>query len=337
MANNKHVYHVCGSPTSEFFHELSLVYAKNTILPKGWKEDFIVIEPSGSWRTGHSLSQLSDARASKEIINDLHKGSFIVPHLFCYEGMTACRDFFEKKLSFKMIGSPGSVMALAADKNRTRQCVVQNGVNIADGGLTSEIDVQLLSFPIIIKPNKQDNSVGLTMVTRPNELQRAIELAEAADISVLAEKYIHGREIRVAVLETTKGYLIPPIIEYLVTPQNPIRTTSDKLEIDTMGKPQDQALSTPVKMVCPADIDCDLYEVIRSQALSAHKAIGARHYSLFDFRIEHGSNRPFFLEAGLFWSFSNAAMITKMLRAGSMDIPSIIKDVWECSDFVGEH
>ena len=337
MANNKHVYHVCGSPTSEFFHELSLIYAKNTILPKGWKEDFIVIEPSGSWRTGHSLSQLSDARASKEIINDLHKGSFIVPHLFCYEGMTACRDFFEKKLSFKMIGSPGSVMALAADKNRTRQCVVQNGVNIADGGLTSEIDVQLLSFPIIIKPNKQDNSVGLTMVTRPNELQRAIELAEASDISVLAEKYIHGREIRVAVLETSKGYLIPPIIEYLVTPQNPIRTTSDKLEIDTMGKPQDQALSTPVKMVCPADIDCDLYEEIRSQALSAHKALGARHYSLFDFRIEHGSNRPFFLEAGLFWSFSNAAMITKMLRAGSMDIPSIIKDVWECSDFVGEH
>ena len=96
MADNKHVYHVCGSPTSEFFHELSLIYAKNTILPKGWKEDFIVIEPNGSWRIGHSLSQLSDARASKEIINNLHKGSLIVPHLFCYEGMTACRDFFEK-------------------------------------------------------------------------------------------------------------------------------------------------------------------------------------------------------------------------------------------------
>ena len=59
-----------------------------------------------------------------------------------------------------MIGSSGSVMGLAADKNRTRECVAQNGVNIADGGLTSEIDVQSLSLPIIIKPNKQDNSVG---------------------------------------------------------------------------------------------------------------------------------------------------------------------------------
>ena len=107
---------------------------------------------------------MSDARASSEIINNLQKGSVIVPHLFCYEGMTECRDFFEKILSFKMIGAPGSVMALAADKNRTRNCVVQNGVNIADGGLISEIDVQLLSFPIIIKPNKQDNSVGLTIL-----------------------------------------------------------------------------------------------------------------------------------------------------------------------------
>ncbi len=336
MTDDKHVYHVCGSPTSEFFYELSLIYAKNTILPKGWKEDFIVIEPNGGWRIGHSLSKLSDAKASTEIINNLHKGSLIVPHLFCYQGMTACRDFFEKKLLFKMIGSSGSVMALAADKNRTRECVVQNGVNIAEGGLISEIDVQSLSFPIIIKPNKQDNSVGLTMVTRPKELQAAIELAETFDISVLAEKYIDGREIRVAVLETPEGYFIPPIIEYLVTPQNPIRITSDKLKIDTKGKPQDQALSTPVKMVCPADIDCDLYKEIRSQALSAHKALGARHYSLFDFRIERGSNRPFFLEAGLFWSFSNAGMITKMLRAGRMDIPSIIKDVWECRDFVNK-
>ena len=336
MTDVKHVYHVCGSPTSEFFHDLSLIYAKNTILPKGWTEDFIVIEPYGGWRIGHSLSQLSEAKGSKEIINVLHKGALIVPDLFCYKGMTECRDFFEKKLLFKMIGSSGSVMGLAADKNRTRECVAQNGVNIADGGLTSEIDVRSLSLPIIIKPNKQDNSVGLTMVTRPNELRDAIELAETFDISVLAEKYIDGREIRVAVLETSAGYFIPPIIEYLVTPQNPIRITSDKLKIDTAGKPQDQALSTPVKMICPADIDSDLYEEIRSQALSAHKALGARHYSLFDFRIERTSNRPVFLEAGLFWSFSNAGMITKMLRAGSMDIPSIIKDVWECGDFPSE-
>ena len=329
MSFRKHVYHVCGSPTSQFFYDLSLIYAQDTYLPSGWKEEFIVIGPDGRWRIGGSLSQLSQARAPRAVIRDLRRDAIVVPHLFCFQGMTKYRNFFENVLGYQMVGSSGEVMGIAANKELSRKRVQKHGVNIADGGLTTEIDVYGLQLPIVIKPNKEDNSVGLSLVTIENEIDKAIKSAEVYSGAVIAEQYIPGRELRIAVIETSRGYLIPPIIEYLVNAKNPIRKTSDKLKINPNGNPETQAEAPSVEMVCPASLDCSLYSGLRDQAIHAHKALGARDYSLFDFRIQEGTGLPFFLEAGLFWSFSKAGMITKMLQASDLEIEKLIGEIWD--------
>jgi D-alanine-D-alanine ligase len=83
-----------------------------------------------------------------------------------------------------------------------------------------------------------------------------------------------------------------------------------------------------LETICPAVVDDKLKNKIISSAILAHKSIGARHYSLFDFRIDERTNEPIFLEAGLFWSFSKASMISKMLLAGGQDLVKIIDKVW---------
>ena len=329
MPSHKYVYHVCGSPTSKFFYDLSLIYARNTFVPSGWEEHFIVVEPDGKWRIGNSLRHLSRKSTPQKIIAGLHRKAIVVPHLFCLEGMTTYRKFFEEILCYQVVGSSGDVMAVAADKNLSRQRVKSHGVQIAGGGLTSEIDVHSLQLPIIIKPNTEDNSVGLSMITKASDIDNAIKHAKAFGGAVLAEQYISGREIRIAVIETSSGYFVPPIIEYLVSAQNPIRRTSDKLKLNRSGQPENQVQSTPIEMVCPAHLDAFLQKRLSDQAIRAHKALGARDYSLFDFRIHDGSDIPYFLEAGLFWSFSEAGMITKMLRASDLPIEDLIGEIWD--------
>ena len=128
MSPEKQVYHVCGSPTSRFFYDLSLIYARETFVPAGWNEKFIVVEPNGKWRTGDSLSRLSKNREPQAVIAEMSKDSIVVPHLFCYKGMTEYRNFFENILGYKLIGSSGDVMATAADKNLCRKKVQKQGV-----------------------------------------------------------------------------------------------------------------------------------------------------------------------------------------------------------------
>src|SRR5262245_55196027 len=60
--------------------------------------------------------------------------------------------------------------------------------------------IQRLGFPLIVKPNEEGSTVGLTVVQKSDELRPAIALAERHGNEILIEEYIAGRELSVAVL-----------------------------------------------------------------------------------------------------------------------------------------
>ena len=61
---SKKVYHICGSPTSDFFFELSMIYSRGVICPPGWKQSFIVIKPNNKWFCGENLDLLTSRAVS---------------------------------------------------------------------------------------------------------------------------------------------------------------------------------------------------------------------------------------------------------------------------------
>ena len=61
-------------------------------------------------------------------------------------------------------------------------------------------------------------------------------------------------------------------------------------------------------------------------ARTAHRALGCRHYSLFDFRIDP-EGRPWFLEAGLYCSFSPGSVVAVMAAAAGMDVTTLFAEV----------
>lgn len=57
-----------------------------------------------------------------------------------------------------------------------------------------------LKFPILIKPNNQGSSIGITLVSSMKELSKAIDIAFSYNDDILIEKFIKGKEYTVTIL-----------------------------------------------------------------------------------------------------------------------------------------
>ena len=55
-----------------------------------------------------------------------------------------------------------------------------------------------------------------------------------------------------------------------------------------------------------------------------HDALGCRHYSLFDFRIDP-TGQPWFLEAGLYCSFARSSVIATMARGVGTEVDELFR------------
>ncbi|CAK0867112.1 unnamed protein product [Prorocentrum cordatum] len=155
-------------------------------------------------------------------------------------------------------------------------------------------------------------SMGITLFTGKDgqSLEEALDTAFSFDSEVLCERYIPlGREVRCAVLEGEDGSLeLLPCLEYFLSEESPIRASNDKLVTDSRGVP---VTVTTGGRKCPADIDDVLREKLRHLAVSSHKALGCRDYSLYDVRIDP-QGEPYFLEACLYCSFAPKSVIVGM-------------------------
>ncbi|MEO5656781.1 MAG: D-alanine--D-alanine ligase, partial [Nitrospiria bacterium] len=55
-------------------------------------------------------------------------------------------------------------------------------------------------YPVVVKPNDEGSSVGVSIVRQPSELAAALETAFHYDRRVLIEGYVAGKEIQVGIL-----------------------------------------------------------------------------------------------------------------------------------------
>src|SRR6185437_10375490 len=101
-------------------------------------------------------------------------------------------------------GSNHIASAAAMDKDLSKRLFRAAGVPTADWLMapvsTEEVE-RSLGWPVIVKPNKQGSTVGLTVVRDRAALAGAIELARRYDDEVMIERFVPGRELTVGILE----------------------------------------------------------------------------------------------------------------------------------------
>jgi len=169
-------------------------------------------------------------------------------------------------------GYEGSLLAM--DKDISKQLMVKNNiltppwitVDVESHGLNEEIGA--IGFPCAIKPCGCGSSVGVTMVKREDELDRAIGCVKKYERYALVEKMIEGREFSVGIL----GSKALPAIE--IIPNEGFYDYKNKYQ---------QGLT---KEICPAGITDDIASRLENTALLVHKALRLGDYSRIDFMLD---------------------------------------------------
>jgi D-alanine-D-alanine ligase len=169
-----------------------------------------------------------------------------------------------------------------------------------------------------------DNSLGVTKVSRPGEFGAALTAAFDQGEQVLVEAYVElGREVRCGIIVRGGELIALPLEEYDVDPvTKPIRSYDDKI-----SRSPDGDLTLVAKQSTRAwlvDPDDPITDRVAQLAKLAHRALGCRHYSLFDFRIDP-SGQPWFLEAGLYCSFARQSVISVMAQAAGIALPELFE------------
>jgi D-alanine-D-alanine ligase len=128
---------------------------------------------------------------------------------------------------------------------------------------------QALGYPLVVKPNKQGSTIGLTIVKSAQDLNAAIELAYRYGDEVMVEKFIAGRELTVGVLKDRAlgvGEIIPQRAEIF----------------DYESKYQEGG----AQEIFPAELTAEQTAIVRDLALKAHRALKLQDYSRSDFRLD---------------------------------------------------
>jgi D-alanine-D-alanine ligase len=322
-----------GSAVDDFHADLSRLYAAACLDALAGSADYLIqvadVAPDGSWRFPAQLSvaaiEQAPAMTLVEAVSHIQALDVdaMIPQMFCIPGMTSYRALFDD-LGVPYLGNPGDVMAVGVDKVKTRRIVAAAGVAVPAAEVLRRGQRPSLSFPVVVKPVDADNSVAVSLARDPDEYDTAASLALAHSSSVLVETYIElGREVRCGIIVRDGDLICLPLEEYAVNAsRKPIRTTDDKVARTASGDLYLVA-KDPAKAWIVADDDV-LTRRVWEAARRCHQAMGCRHYSLFDFRIDQDGH-PWFLEAGLYCSYAPGSVIAVMAAAVGISVRQLFE------------
>jgi D-alanine-D-alanine ligase len=327
------VLHLVGSAVNEFYCDLSRLYAQDcldsTANTELYEFHIAYVSPDGKWRFPTDLSRDAIALANPlslaeavQVLTAL-KIDVMLPHMFCVPGMTSYRALFDL-LNIPYIGNTPDVMALAANKAKTKAVVAFSGVSVPQGELLHPGDATQINTPAVVKPVDGDNSLGVVLVKDSSDYERALKTAFTHSSEVLVEEFIElGREVRCGVIVEDGNLVCLPLEEYLMDKeQQPIRSYDDKLKRDENGDLGAVAKGNAKSwIVNPND---PITERVWEAAKKSHIALGCQHYSLFDFRIDP-NGKPWFLEAGLYCSFAQMSVISTMAKASGIPLDKLFQ------------
>ena len=183
-------------------------------------------------------------------------------------------------------GSGLGASALAMDKIKTKKIWNANKLNTPNYVALKKgdtLDITDLDFPVIVKPNAEGSSLGVTKVNAGTELEKVVQQTYDFGSVILIERFIQGRELTCALLELgdTNELTALPIVE--------IKAPNGNYDY------HNKYFSNETKYSCPALIPKDVENTIKKMAIEAFSCLDCRHWGRVDFIWREGQE-PFLLE-----------------------------------------
>lgn len=245
------------------------------------------------------------------VFNGLHGGSGENGHI------QAVLD----TLGIPYTGSPMAASAVAMNKDISKRIMRSLSIPTAEwrafdlsqkqsiDNIAGKISKEFLHLlPLVIKPVDGGSTVGLSLVETADQIVTAVEEASKVSSLVMAEKYVAGREITIAVLN---GEALPPVE---IKPTHKLYDYTCKY---TKGKSE---------YSCPADIDGDIAKKLAQDALLFYDTIGCRGYARVDFIVSPDGTYVC-LELNTLPGMTELSLFPMAARAAGIEFDELLKQL----------
>lgn len=218
-------------------------------------------------------------------------------------------------LGIPYTGSGVLASAIAMDKLRTKLLWEASGIPTPrwvrlEAATDFAAAVRTLGLPIMVKPVCEGSSIGMSKVTRAEDLARAYEHAVQYDKVIIGEQFIEGTELTAAVLGSTPLPLIR-----LETP----RTFYDY---------EAKYLVDSTRYILPSGLPEAQENDLQQLVLKAFAAPGCRGCGRVDLMLDRAGN-PFFLEVNTIPGMTDHSLVPMAARAAGYSFEDLVLAILE--------
>ena len=220
-----------------------------------------------------------------------------------------------EQMNLPYTGSGVLASALAIDKQATKR--LWSSFDLATprfAMLSANSDwqkvIQDLGLPIIVKPAREGSSLGLSKVTKAEDLPAAYALAAKLDRDVMAEQCIIGEELTCPIVGDGENARALPVIR-IVAP-------------DSNYDYHNKYFSDDTKYLCPTGLDLALEAKVQELALSAYRALGCKGWGRADVMIDQKTNQPYLLEMNTAPGMTSHSLVPMAAKAAGVEYADLV-------------
>lgn len=167
---------------------------------------------------------------------------------------------------------------------------------------------QQLTLPLFVKPNAGGSSIGMSKVTRWEELGQAIQTAFEAENTgrqVLIEEFVDGREFSQGVYRDTQGAI-------QILPASEVITSRDFFDFEAKYQPG------ITQEITPAALNDEQRETAKRILKEIYLRLNCKGMVRVDFFIDNQTDRFYFIEINTVPGQTEQSFIPQQVRAAGL-------------------
>jgi D-alanine-D-alanine ligase len=173
-----------------------------------------------------------------------------------------------------------------------------------------------IALPVVVKPARGGSAQGVSIVTKIEDLNRAMVDAYVYCDVVIIEKLIEGTELALSVIDLGAGPIALPAVE--VVPRTGHFSFDERY---TAGE---------TDYFIPARLDAKTTEAARKVAVTAHEVLGLRHLSRIDMIVD-ANGIVWFLEANVLPGLTETSLLPMAITASGNSLGEVYYNLAEAA------
>lgn len=209
--------------------------------------------------------------------------------------------------------------ACGMDKEYTKKLVAAAGIPVTrevilDGPRElDDAEREYLGLPVFVKPANGGSSIGVSKVTRWEDVAAAVALALESDGKVIVEAELVGDEVEVGVLERPDGTVAASV---------PAKLNGTEDSAEGFYGFETKYLEEGVTATIPAPYSDELIAQLQDMAVTCFKALDCKSLARVDFFVtEQG---PVLNEVNTMPGFTAISMYPQVWAASGLDYPQLL-------------